>query len=239
MDDSAATPSREPAPTRAPWYQLLASWGALIASIAAVGGLVFTGLSVRYQAEQTGLQAAASEAQVDQQNKQQARLVNVWAASEFAPNNILITVSNRSEEPVYEFRLYIALATSGQHGYLAISTWSSFPPCTQVTFNLLAIAKSYAETSRLMGSDRRLPGFDYGIMFKDATGQAWHRHASGTLHSTPWLEYLTGKGTFNPVLPPVFRTFTPLLADNFTTPETGQKFVTAAPEAASGCDQNV
>ena len=236
MEDARTTHSHKK-PT--PWYQALAGWGALIAGLAAVGGLVFTGLSVRYQAEQTKLQTAASNAQVDQQNKQQAQLVNIWPASEFASGKVIVTVSNRSEEPVYEFRIYVALATSGSHGYLAISTWSSFPPCSQVTFNLLAIADSYSQTARLMNPRKPLPRFDYGIMFMDAAGQDWHRHASGTLHATPWLEYLTGSHTYSPVvLPPVFRTFTPLPSDIFTTPEGGQKFLVTAPATASACEQS-
>lgn len=233
-----AAPTQKPASERSPWYQVLATWAAILASFAAVGGLVFTGVSVRYQAEQTGLQVAASKAQVDQQNKQQARLVNIWAASEFSPNNIQVTVSNRSQEPIYQFRLYIALATSSSRGYLAISTWSSFPPCTQVTFDLRAIAESYHDTAKLMRRGH-LSNFDYGIMFKDAIGQAWHRHASGTLHPTPWLEYLAQNGYFSPVLPPVFRSFTPLLADQFTTPQTHQRFVKGGPRTANSCDQSV
>lgn len=195
---------------------------------------MFTAFSVRYQAEQEGLQAKASNAQVNQQNKAQAELVNLWAASEFSAQSISVTVSNRSQEPVYQFRLYIALA-SGSAGYLAISTWSSFPPCTDVTFDLRTIADSYPQTAKLMGATDGLPKFDYGIMFKDAAGQAWHRHASGTLHPTPWLEYLNQKGLYNPVLPPVFAAFKPLLADQFTTPIAGQRFVAGGPTTANGC----
>jgi hypothetical protein len=235
MEDARTTGPREPEPASTPWYQALSTWGALIASLAAVGGLVFTGLSVRYQAEQTKLQTAASSAQTDQLKKQQARLINIWPANEFAPRSILVTVANRSEEPVYQFRLYIALATSGSHGYLAISTWSSFPPCAQVTFNLWPVAKSYTATAKLIGDGRHLAAFDYGIMFKDASGQAFHRHASGILHPTPWLEYLTGKHTYNPVLPPVFHSFTPLLTDNFIIPQRHQGFVATPPKPASAC----
>jgi len=226
----------EPVHGRSPWYQVLGTWTAILASLAAVGGLVFTAFSVRYQAQQTGLQAAASRTQADQQNKQQAQLVNIWAASEFSPGRILVTVSNRSEEPVYQFRLYIAFATSRSGGYLSVSTWASFPPCTQITFDLRAIAESYAETARLILPDR-MSAFDYGIMFKDAAGQAWHRHASGMLHSTPWLEYLAQPGTYSPILPPVFRAFTPLASDQFTTPEPHGRFISAGPASASSCGQ--
>jgi hypothetical protein len=237
MEDAKAKPPQKPA--SASRSQALSNWGALVASFAAVGGLVFTGLSVRYQAEQTKLQTAASNAQTDQLKEQQAQLVNIWPTNEFAPRNILVTVSNRSEEPLYQFRLYIALESSGSRGYLAISTWSSFPPCSQVTFNLWPIAGSYLATSQLIHAGRHLPAFDYGIMFKDAKGQAFHRHASGTLHPTPWLEYLTGKHTYNPVLPTVFRNFTPLLADNFVIPQSGQKFVAVSPRTASACGSGV
>ena len=226
----------EPVLRRSPRSQALATWTAIFASLAAVGGLVFTAFSVRYQAEQTGLEAAASRAQTDQQNKQQAELVNIWPASEFSPSRILVTVSNRSQEPVYQFRIYVAFATSRSGGYLAFSTWTSFPPCTQVTFDLRTIAESYPETARLM-SPVHLSDFDYGIEFKDASGQAWHRHASGTLHPTPWLEYLSGAGSFSPLLPPVFRSFTPLTVNQFTTPEAHNRFITAGPEAANSCDQ--
>jgi hypothetical protein len=233
-----AHPKNGSEPSRPPFSEKLATWTAISASFAAVGGLIFTALSVRYQAEQTGLQAQASRAQVDQQNKQQARLVNAWPAAEFAPAKILVTVSNRSQEPVYQFRIYIALETSGKHGYLAFGTWSSFPPCTEVTFDLKSIAESYRETAELVNASHPLR-FDFGIIFKDATGQTWHRHAAGTLHPTPWLEYLSQGKSYSPVLPPVFRSFTPLLADQFTTPESGQAFIKAGPQAALSCDPNV
>lgn len=102
----------EPEPSRSSLSQAIGMWAAILASLAAVGGLVFTGFSVRYQAEQTGLQVAASKAQTDEQNKQQAELVNVWASNEFSPAQVLVTVSNRSQDPVYQFRIYIAFATS-------------------------------------------------------------------------------------------------------------------------------
>lgn len=225
-------------PSRSSFYQMLGTWTAILASLAAVGGLVFTAFSVRYQAEQTGLQVAASRAQTDEQNKQQAQLMNIWAANEFSPDHVLVTVSNRSEEPAYQFRVYIAFATSGSHGYMALSTWSSFPPCTQATFDLRAIARSYSQTAKLMTSGRGLNKFDYGIEFKDAAGQSWHRHASGTLHPTPWLEYLSGANDYNPLLPPVFRSFTPLVADQFTTPEAHSRFIPGTLGAANSCTQS-
>jgi hypothetical protein len=55
-------------PSRSSFYQMLGTWTAILASLAAVGGLVFTAFSVRYQAEQTGLQVAASRAQTEQQH---------------------------------------------------------------------------------------------------------------------------------------------------------------------------
>jgi hypothetical protein len=240
MEEKQDVPSPEVKSSQTPWYETLSKWGALIASFAAVAGLLFTGCSVQDQSKQTKLQVQASQQQNDQLNKQQARLVNIWPASEFGAEKVLVTVSNRSEEPVYEFRLYIALATAGSRGYLAVGTWSSLPPCTQVTFDLKAIAESYPQTSQLLGAGRRLlPPFDYGIMFKDANGQSWHRHASGDLHPTPWLEYLSGKNNYNPVLPPVFKTWKALVSENFTLPQPGQKFVAVQPEPASGCDQSV
>jgi hypothetical protein len=219
--------------------QMISSWAAIIAGVAAAIGLIFTAHSVDYQAEQTKLQVATNQLEVNEQNKQQARLMNLWPADEFSPRRLFVVVSNRSEEPIYQFRIYIALATKGTHGYLAISTWTSFPPCTQVTFNLWPIAESYAETARLMTASRHLPAFDYGIMFKDATGQAWHRHASGMLHPTPWLEYLVQKGHYSPVLPPVFRTFTALTSDTNTVPEASQRFIDSGPKQADSCDPNV
>jgi hypothetical protein len=228
----------EQVPSRSSFYQAIGMWTAILASMAAVGGLVFTAFSVRYQAEQTGLQVAASRAQTDEQNKQQAQLVNIWAASEFAPAKVLVTVSNRSQEPVYQFRVYVAFSTSGSQGYMALSTWSSFPPCTQATFDLGAIAKSYIQTAGLMTSNHLLNKFDYGIEFKDAAGQSWHRHASGTLHPTPWLEYLSGASGYNPLLPPVFKSFTPLTTDQFTTPEPHSRFIPGNLGAASDCNES-
>ena len=224
----------EPESVRSSRYQALATWAAVLVSLAALAGVIFNALTIRYQAEQTGLQAAASREQVDQQDKQQAQLVSIWAASEFTPEQALVMVSNRSQEPLSHFQLYIAFKTSRSGGYLAISTWSSFQPCTQVTFDLRAIAESYAETARLMLSSRA-GDFDYGLMFKDATGQTLHRHASGMLHTSPWLEYLSEPRTGNPSPPPVFRSYTLLATDQFTTPEEGGRFIAGGPKNANSC----
>jgi hypothetical protein len=202
----------------------------------AAGGLVFTAFSVRYQAEQTGLQVAASRAQADLQNEQQAQLVNIWAQDQFSTGPIMVTVENRSEEPIYQFRLYIAFATSGSGGYLAISTWSSFPPCREVTFDLRGIAESYAETARLM-PPHRAGEFDYGLIFEDAGGQTWHRHASGMLHATPWLEYLSEPRTGSFLPPQIFQSFTPLMKDNFTAPEEDGTFISGGLVYADSCGQ--
>ena len=87
------------------------------------------------------LRLQSAQEQADQQDKQQARLVNIWAADQFSRGRVLVTVANRSEEPIYQFRLYVAFATPGSGRYLAISTWSSFPPCIQITFDLRGIAE--------------------------------------------------------------------------------------------------
>lgn len=246
MEDTSQEPgtTRPPHPqtpprSGTPRHEIISSWGTMIAGVATAAAPIFTGLSVRYEAQQTKDQNATNYMQVQDQNKQQADLINLWPAAEFSPRAILITVSNRSEEPIYEFRLYVALVAQvgrRSHGYLALSEWSSFPPCAQITFNLRAIAMSYTETAKLMGSSSKLPAFDYGIMFTDATGQAWHRHASGTLHRTPWLEYLQQKGYTTPMLPPVFNSDTLLSRDSYTIPEAHQAFVVGKPVSAMGCD---
>ncbi len=133
--DSAGAPRQEEAHIQAKRHtvkpEAISSWGALVAATAAAIGLFFTAHSVAYQAQQTQDQNATNYMQLQDENKAQARLVNIWPANEFTSNNILITVSNRSEEPVYEFRLYIAMIAPANHGYLAVGEWSSFPPCTQ------------------------------------------------------------------------------------------------------------
>jgi hypothetical protein len=223
---------------RMPKPELISSWGAVVAAAATAIGLFFTAYSVKYQAQQTRDQNATNSMQVQDENKAQARLVNIWPTNEFSPNAILITVSNRSEEPVYEFRLYIAMIGPANGGYLAVGEWSTFPPCTQVTFDLRAIAMSYSATAKIMTSSHQLPRFDYGIMFTDALGQAWHRHASGTLHATPWLEYLNVSEHKTPV-PPVFINYKVLSGDLYTTPEVHQLLVSGSPVTAQGCDTGV
>src|SRR6266536_6217629 len=81
--------------------------------------------------------------------------------------------------------------------------------------------------------------FPYTTLFRstDTNGQAWHRHASGTLHTTPWLEFLNEPGVRTPILPPVFRSsYTPLIKDNYTIPQPGQTFIDAGPREADSCE---
>jgi hypothetical protein len=106
-----------------------------------------------------------------------------------------------------------------------------------LTFDLWAIARSYRETAELTTSRARMSAFDYGIMFVDASGKSWHRHAAGTLHRNPWLEYLSD-GSRSPNVPPVFSTekYVPLTAPGYTVPQARQPFVKTGPKSAEGCD---
>ena len=53
-------------------------------------------------------QNATNYMQVQDQTRQQANIIN-FAGHRVSPRAILITVSDRSEEAIYEFRLYVAL----------------------------------------------------------------------------------------------------------------------------------
>jgi hypothetical protein len=212
----------------------------LIAAIAALGALVFNGCAIRYQGEQTHYQGeqtkqqvAESKKKLDDEIKRQARLVNIWPAGDFSVNRIHVTAINRSASPVYRFRIYITDG-EGPSAHVSIRKWDAMEPCTQVTLDLLAIARSYPETSDLAGQDQ-LPQFDYGIMFTDADGQAWHRHAAGALSQNAWLEFLDD-GTRTPDLPPMLRDRKKLEnAQGFTVPRARQKYIASGPTEADDC----
>jgi hypothetical protein len=138
---------RAKTPKPAVRHETVASWAATGAAIVAAIGLIFTGCSVRYQGKQTKLQAEATKRQADDEDQRQARLVNVWPSATFSSQGAFVTVSNRSEEPVYRFRLYIAYAATPVSRHLVIRTWDGLQPCTSVTFDLQAIARSYKETA--------------------------------------------------------------------------------------------
>jgi hypothetical protein len=225
-------------------HEVVASWASTAAAVVAAVGLIFTGCSVkyqgnqtRYQADQTKLQTEAARRQADDEDKTQAKLINLWPSAAFSSKTMFVTVTNRSQEPVYRFRLYIAYAASPTDRYLLIRTWDSFQPCTRVSFDLLAIARSFRRATALNTTNTHRSPFDYGIMFVDASGKAWHRHAAGTLHLNPWLEYLDD-GSRTPRVPPVFRQggYTPQESAAYTIPQPRQQFVKAGPEKAEGCE---
>ena len=171
--------------------------GGIISILIAAGGLYYTAIQVR-QNNQT------LNKQYEQSLKSQARLINVVPQSEPSAGDFLVTVTNRSQEPIYRLYVYIAFPASPSdtsHGIFATEKWQAMYECSQVSFNLGAIAKKYSQTARINLANTST--FDYGLVFTDSTGQTWDRHAAGFTHTTPWLEPVSGP-THEPILPPVY-----------------------------------
>ncbi|GAA1542559.1 hypothetical protein GCM10009678_26290 [Actinomadura kijaniata] len=206
---------------------------ASISAYAAVGGLLITAASLVFTGCQTRLamqQAARSE---EDQEKRQARLVNIWPERAFDLKRLTVVVVNRSREPVYNFRVYVTFGRNRSEP-VAVRGWNGFPPCTRAVLDLGAIARSYPPTARRLEGGA-LPRFDYGLMFVDVGGKAWHSRPGTSVSSVAWLEPLVD-GTRDPKLPNYLRENGPsrLEADPLTVPERGQPYVRSAPGAAAG-----
>ncbi|RFS83544.1 hypothetical protein D0T12_21145 [Actinomadura spongiicola] len=207
---------------------------ATISAYAAAGGLIIAAASMVFTGCQTQLAREQATEAAEDQKKRQARLVNIWPEREFGLDRLSVMVSNRSREPIYNFRIYFTLGRKNTEP-VAVRGWYSFPPCMQAIFDLGAIARSYPETAgRLRGPT--LPRFDYGLTFVDVSGQAWHSRPGTSISSVAWLEPLHD-GTRDPKLPNYLRENKPPLLEgpSLTVPGRAQPYVLAAPSTAAGC----
>lgn len=216
------------------------AWGVILGIFLGILGLFANGAATYYSGRATSDQGATTKDQFKREQMAQARLVDLVPAGEFTSRSLRVTLVNRSQEPVSRVKLYIAFAAAQHdktHGFFDYEVWGTVYPCTQVTFDLRAIAVGHAQTARddMSGDGGSL--FDYGVVFTDAAGKTWHRHPSGFVNGTPWLEP-PSDGTRSPLLPDAFKEYHPLAgARVFTLPTAAQKpFVVGGPRAASACD---
>ncbi|MER8009627.1 hypothetical protein [Streptomyces sp. NPDC094149] len=115
-----------------PWGHI----GAVIGAVAAVGGLVFTGVATYYGAVISRDQLQQSREDATQEARAQAQLVSVWVESD-SDDTGNIHLMNRSPDPVYS----VYLGVSGEvfrYGILSAAAQlhlRSLPPCTEMIFS--------------------------------------------------------------------------------------------------------
>ncbi|MGW3932139.1 hypothetical protein ACWECC_29170 [Streptomyces microflavus] len=218
----------------------IALWATIAASI---GGLVFTGLGLREQAEatqhagdQAKYQGKTYEDQVDQQRKRQARLLNVWPRLQFGDGRRQVVIVNRSNEPIYRLRVYVSFADSyreKEKGEISLLSLGTLPPCVQIDFDLNAVARVDPATEKALNGSKKM---DYGVLFVDSAGKAFHRHVAGEINPNPWLEFLEGEEQA-PDIPEVFEKFTRHgpEGDAVTALSSNTQGVAAGPSRAQAC----
>ncbi len=213
-------------------------WVAAAGLLLTGGGLCLQACQTGYAAEQTANATGEAAKSRDEVAKRQARLVNVWPKEPFTDARAYIVVSNRAQNPLSNFRVFVAFAKTVSVDY-GIRRWIVMPPCTELTIDLLQIARSFPRTAAAL--DRNKPHrhtLDYGLMFNDANGQAWTRHPSTSVTYNTWLEYLDGKDRDrSPTEPKYLREagHVPHAGEPMTLTPNGGTFVVGKPRRAADC----
>ncbi|MYS24226.1 hypothetical protein GA0115240_16152 [Streptomyces sp. DvalAA-14] len=209
----------------------------MISALGVLAGIGFGVWSLYQSSRALDYQGDQLSSQVKAQEMSQAVTVNLVPAAEFSADHLTYTLVNRSQDPISRVKLYVAFEKPhGRYkGYFDYEVWNTVPRCSEVTFDLRAIAQMYPATAHMDLSGSSGTKFDVGVVFADAAGKTWHRHPSGFINGTPWLEK-PEDGTRSPVLPDAFHGYQPLTDHRIhAVPAAGRPFVLADKSAASGC----
>lgn len=166
---------------REPWWRRVrwTAWGAVLASVAAIGSLLFNGISTYYQAEVSEQQLQQAEEAARLKSRDQALLVSHWVDSDKG-GSPRFHVINRSKDPIFEVSVAFIGAVRDYPAGVAWPTALFFyveeglGPCTELIFEVKSLRFEEA------GQWKQLPDLSLtgvGISFKDRSGKAWLRRA--------------------------------------------------------------
>lgn len=156
-----------------PWTTV----GTAIGAIAAIGGLVFTGVATYYS-------AVVSRQQLDQvrednalRERDQATRVSFWTETmphdEGYESTTTVHVVNRSADPVSDIHLEFIVLDGGANGVLDIS---NVPPCSEVGYAASAINGDGRDGKTVTMS--KLWWAPSTLTFTDRAGKLWVRSST-------------------------------------------------------------
>lgn len=177
-----------------PWWRHAhwKTWGATLGAVAAIGTLLFTGITTYYQARVSVSQLSQAESDATRAARDQASRVTFWIAK--APNGSdWLHLANRSPDPatraILMFDIDTDMTNPGQPSYITVQVvlpWLS--PCSEYIFKPEMFTYSgyyYGRKHLYIKFSGRAPHratFSFPrVIFSDRDGKEWHRVFTGQL----------------------------------------------------------
>lgn len=202
LPEPESTPEHEPEP-EASWWRRIA-WahvGAVVGALAAIGGLIFTGVATYYSAAVAEDQLQQSNEAEEHRSRDQASRVWLWVDRQ-RDGKQRVHLTNRSPDPVSQVFAEFITADSRTG---RVPRWGIYfhtlPPCSDLVFS----------QDQLWYDDQTVKGADWWdtphnekpggtawhpmdgkstligptLMFVDRDGTSWARHDEGQLDRAP------------------------------------------------------
>ncbi|MEV8434912.1 hypothetical protein [Streptomyces chartreusis] len=181
---------------RVPWAHI----GTVVGAVAAIGGLIFTGVATFYGAKVSEAQLDQSGDDAERERREQAMRVTYWVEDGWDGDNLHVV--NRSPDPVTRlgFAVPAAPITATRAKHLYFLLLNNVPPCTELVFpdediQPLSGPSTHVHLNRMKWDVRYL-------RFTDRDGKHWHRTRVGLSERRRPFEGWPGDGAlFNLDLP--------------------------------------
>jgi hypothetical protein len=177
----------EPAPWKPVWRRI--PWGhvgAVVGVVAAIGGLLFSGIATYYDAAISSDQLDQTRADAANESRRQAEHVWYWQEVRKGNGADLIHVANRSTDPVYDtyLFLYARAQAPGHQDFLTDLVVGDIGPCQEMVYQVGKLAYYGSGDSVAMSdfgrqvSERKWEIELDQMEFKDHTDIGWNRKGS-------------------------------------------------------------
>ncbi|WP_046730205.1 hypothetical protein [Streptomyces humi] len=184
-------PARRPTGLRQRWRHI--DWsraGTITAVVAALAGLLLTGVSTLYDALVSQGELGQARQAADQETRAQALRVSYWTEYP-TPFVKRLHVINGSPDPVWEVDLLMSPAEAGRDHVLQLPTLA---PCSETVMTQEAWGLTPGQGPPYAAGDRP-PGVVRWMAFRDRDGVVWKRDGNGLSRlSDDWTVLSVGHG---------------------------------------------
>ncbi|MEJ8667527.1 hypothetical protein WKI71_00115 [Streptomyces sp. MS1.AVA.1] len=145
--------------------------------MAAIGGVIFTGVATYYSALVADDQLQQSRQDGEREEQEQAEVVSYWLSPSFSTEGQRLHVVNRSPDPVYSLQVLLLLEMRHPSGNTAVKAGfntetADVAPCTEKIYNFSDLQFSpFPEVSGHTLTDVRV----LWLTFTDRAGRKWVR----------------------------------------------------------------
>lgn len=185
---------------RLPWTTI----GTGIGAVAAIGGLIFTGVATYYAAVVSRQQLDQVKEDREQESREQASRITLWA-DPYGKEGGGLHIANRSPDAATGARVVVAGKRPPKPPSHELAVYViqglTLPPCSELALKATDIKTAQREGHQYSLADEGM--FVDSLLFTDASGQQWRRTRDQLEKMTPAVTVSAGGpgGTVDKVLP--------------------------------------